>query len=176
MSQYKFCNSYYFAIFLRFRKNFDLLPHSDGEVITPMNLTAFSEEVKKMIKKWVADLVPPLQSDLDLKWDYYRVFVELCLVFLGAQQRVKFKQPGALHKARWMAKLLYPLKIALLESQITELPSGTITTKHQLLKIRDFVHFATLVYSSWWLSAGSAINAPYNDLHSLLPNTEIQGC
>ena len=45
------------------------MPHSDGEVITPMNLTAFSEEVMEMIKQWVADLVPLLQSDLDLKRD-----------------------------------------------------------------------------------------------------------
>jgi len=77
---------------------------------------------------------------------------------------VKFKQPGALHKARWMAKLLYSLKICLLESEIEKLPTGTITAKHQLPKLRDFVNFATLVYSSWWLAADSAIDAPYNDL------------
>ena len=63
-----------------------------------------------------------------------------------------------------MAKLLYSLKICRLESEIQKLPAGTITTKHQLPKLRDFANFATLVYSSWWLSAGSAVDAPHNDL------------
>ena len=75
-----------------------------------------------------------------------------------------FRKPGTLPKARWMAKLLYSLKICLLECEIQKLPAGTITTRQQLLKLRDFVKFATLVYSSWWLSAGSAVDAPYNDL------------
>ena len=54
--------------------------------------------------------------------------------------------------------------ICLLESEIQKLPAGTITTEHQLPKLRDFANFATLVYSSWWLSAGSAVDAPHNDL------------
>lgn len=150
--------------FSRFRKNFDLLAHSDDQALSQLNLSQYSEEVQAMVKQWVADLVQLLRSELNFNRDDYREFVELCLVFLGAQQSVKFKQPGALHKARWMAKLLYSLKICLLESEIQKLPAGTITTKHQLPKLRDFVNFATLVYSSWWLAAGSAIDAPYNDL------------
>jgi hypothetical protein len=45
------------------------------------------------------------------------------------QTAVTFQQPGALHNARWMAKLLYTLKLALMEKHIELLPQGTITTR-----------------------------------------------
>ena len=63
-----------------------------------------------------------------------------------------------------MAKLIYALKICLFEHQIKHLPRGTITMAHQVTKIRDFVNFTTLIYSSWWMSCSSAVDAPYNDL------------
>ena len=151
------------TVFQRFRKNFDMLPHKD-EVLSQIDTSSYSEDVQLLVKQWMADLLPLLQSELNLKRDDYREFVELCLVFLGAEDTVTFRKPGALHKARWMAKLLYSLKICLLECEIQKLPAGTITTRQQLPKLRDFVNFATLVYSSWWLSAGSAVDAPYNDL------------
>jgi len=55
---------------------------------------------------------------------------------------------GALHKARWMAKLLYFIKICVFEQQIADLPRSTITTQQQVAKVREFVNFVTLVYSS----------------------------
>ena len=91
------------TVFSQFRKNFDLLPHNDDQVLSPLNSTSFSEEVQVMIKQWVDDLLHLLQSELNLKRDDYREFVELCLVFIGEEDTVKFKQPGTIHKARWMA-------------------------------------------------------------------------
>ena len=91
------------TVFSQFRKNFDLLPHNDDQVLSPLNSTSFSEEVQVMIKQWVDDLLHLLRSELNLKRDDYREFVELCLVFIGEEDTVKFKQPGAIHKARWMA-------------------------------------------------------------------------
>ena len=63
-----------------------------------------------------------------------------------------------------MAKLLYSIKICLLEQQIQELPKGTVTTTAQTPKVRDFVNFVTLVYSKWWLTCPFAFDAPWNDL------------
>jgi len=71
---------------------------------------------------------------------------------------VIFKRPGELHKAR-MAKLLYSIKICLLKQHIAILPPGTVTTKRKVAKTRDFVNFATVVYSSWWMSCNSAIRS-----------------
>ena len=76
-----------------------------------------------------------------------------------------------LHKARWMSKLLYTIKICLLADQIKELPAGTITSGQQMHKVRAFVVFATLVYSSWWITSPSVTDAPWHDLklfHKLL--------
>ena len=83
----------------------------------------------------------------------YQEFVKLSLVYLGDGNHgeMTFQQPGALHKARCMAKLPYGLKIALLEKDISELPSGTVTTRprQQVPKIRVFITFVTHVYGIW---------------------------
>ena len=63
-----------------------------------------------------------------------------------------------------MAKLLYTLKLALLEQHITLLPHGTITTRQQVPKIRAFATFITLIYATWWLTCDTAVDAPWNDL------------
>ena len=64
--------------------------------------------------------------------------------------QVDFWFPGAMHRARWMAKVIYCLKIAMLETQISTLPpTAVITTRHQVPKIIRFCDFATLIYFKW---------------------------
>lgn len=45
--------------------------------------------------------------------DDYRELLSLCLIFMGVvpQHEVKFRKPGAYHRARWMAKAIYCLKM-----------------------------------------------------------------
>ncbi len=80
------------------------------------------------------------------------------------QTAVTFPRPGALHKAQWMAKLLYTLKLALMEQHIALLPQGTITTRQQVPKIRTFAIFITHIYAKWWLTCEKAVDAAWNDL------------
>jgi len=96
----------------------------------------------------------------------YKEFVKLSLVYLDDVDggEMTFQRPGALHKARWMAKLLYSLKIALLEKDISELPPGTITTRQQVPNIRAFVTFVTHVYCIWWQTCKKTVDAPWHDL------------
>ena len=96
----------------------------------------------------------------------YLEFTELCRIFLTfGQHLITFKLPGALHKAKWMGKLLYSIKICLLEKHIETLPPGTVVSSaQQASKIRSFANFATLIYSQWWLTCPSAVDAPWNDL------------
>ena len=50
---------------------------------------------------------------------------ELCLIFLISKSDVtKFKKPGALHKACWMAKLISSLKAHMVEDQTGLSPDG----------------------------------------------------
>ena len=40
--------------------------------------------------------------------DHYRELQELTMIFLGATPRsIRFMQPGALHRARWTARVIY---------------------------------------------------------------------
>jgi len=134
----------------------------------------FSEEAKVMLAGFRARVLALTKSELSLRRDDYREFAELCTLFLDGVEDdsiVTFKRPGALHKARWMAKLLYSINICLLDKYISQLPRGTITTPQQVAKVREFVNFATLLYSEWWMTCSSAVDAPWHDLqlvHNLL--------
>ena len=52
---------------------------------------------------------------------------------------------GALHKARWMSKILYAIKIVLLSTQIKE-SSAEVLARGQLPKLQEFVNFVMYVY------------------------------
>lgn len=154
-------------LFQRFRKNFDMIPHS-GQIsdLSIMKMGEFNVEQKAILYDLKKEAINVLKSKIDWTRDDYREFVELSLLFLNEFNgtNIKFQRPGALHKARWMAKLLYSIKICVLEQQISILPPGTVTTSHQVSKIRNFVHFVVLIYSPWWTTCSSAVEAPQNDL------------
>jgi hypothetical protein len=164
------------TLFARYRKNYELLPHTSEDCqlaqfdSTPLINTA----VQSLVDEWKVNVLHLAKSELLLRRDDYLEFVQLCTVFLGELPNgvhITFLRPGAMHKARWMAKLLYSIKICLFEEQIKMLPTGTITTQQQVTKVRNFVNFVTLIYSSWWMTCTSAVDAPWNDLqlfHNLL--------
>jgi len=45
--------------------------------------------------------------------DYYEL-LSLAALMIGLDIKVNIRKPGALHRARWMAKAIYSLKIELL--------------------------------------------------------------
>ena len=95
----------------------------------------------------------------------YKELVELTLLYLSGDRNYTFSRPGALHKARWMAKILYSIKMVLLSDKINdELPKGSVFASGQLKKIQRFVKFCVFVYVPWWLTAPIASAAPHNDL------------
>jgi hypothetical protein len=164
------------TLFTRFRKNFERLEthRSASQRLSRFDATKFNENVKPFIDKCREHVIQIATSESSFRRDDYKEFAELCLVYLDgevAEQNVTFKRPGALHKARWMAKLIYSIKICLFEQQIADLPRSTITTQQQVAKVREFVNFVTLVYSSWWMTCSLVIDAPWNNLklfHSFL--------
>ena len=164
------------TLFTRFRKNFERLEthRSATERLSRFDDTEFDENAKPFVDKCREHVLQIAGSESSFRRDDYKEFAELCLVFLdgeAGEHKVTFKRPGALHKARWMAKLIYSIKICLFEQQIADFPRSTITTQQQVTKVRDFVNFVTLVYSSWWMTCSSVIDAPWNDLklfHSFL--------
>lgn len=106
-----------------------------------------------------------------LKGDFvrgdYKELVKLTLLYLedgevsAAVDRLV--RPGALHKARFMSKILYCIKIVLLNKKIA-VAGATVLGRGQLPKVKRFVQFVVFCYVPWWITAPVASAAPMNDL------------
>ena len=162
------------SMFLKFRKHFDAL-----DTTTPLidiSTLEVDEPAAQAIKQWKSYSMTVLRGDFIPARDDYNELIQLCTIFLGEKVSFSWRRPGALHKARWMAKMLYAFKICLLESAVNELPPGSIATKQQISKLRRFCTFSALIYCPWWFSCSSAVDAPSNDLKlykSILKYSEI---
>jgi hypothetical protein len=106
-----------------------------------------------------------LKSDYSsLRGDYAELMKLTILYLSNDKPNFTFQKPGALHKARWMAKLLYSIKMNLLQTKImNELPKGSVFRKGQEQKVSRFVKFVVFVYFPWWITCSSAKDAPVND-------------
>lgn len=94
--------------------------------------------------------------------DDYRELLELSIMFLGdvPEKGVSFKAPGGMHRARWMAKAIYSLKIYLFRGQFN-------ITKREEHGIRDICIFTVVIYIKNWFQSAVANYAPLNDLNLL---------
>lgn len=99
---------------------------------------------------------------VDQPRDDYKELLELSLIYLGdvPQRGIRFMQPGAVHRARWMARVIYAIKICLFQAQF-------VMTKREQLGINRFARFAVTVYVQFWFSAPDVVKAPANDLRLL---------
>ena len=91
--------------------------------------------------------------------DDYREFLELVLIFLGGSppRGIKFRQPGAYHLARWMAKAIYCIKILLFSDQFK------MTTREQN-SLDEVCCFIVKCYIQEWITAPNPVTAPMNDM------------
>ena len=167
-------------LFKRFRENYCNLTFDDTK---NYNFLSYDNEEKSRINEVIAKVSECLQSKLLSFRDDYKELLELTYVLLTRDiTNFKIKTPGALHKARWMAKLLYSFKIILLSNKIeTELPRGAVYSSGVLKKITKFVKIVLLQYVSWWIDSTSSINAPINDFNLLCairnyPEQSIKNC
>ncbi|KAG0723597.1 hypothetical protein GWK47_042395 [Chionoecetes opilio] len=78
----------------------------------------------------------------------------------GALPKFSLRWPGALHRARWMAKLIYAMKILLFVNQFQ-------LTARETLGLKRFTFFVIEVYVSAWFTASVPSSAPANDLRLL---------
>ena len=93
----------------------------------------------------------------------YREFAHLTLLILGEESvdlNTKFCSPGAYHRARWMAKGIYCLKIFLFRRQF-------VLSKREMNALRRICLFTCPIYSSLWFAAPMPTSAPINDLKML---------
>jgi hypothetical protein len=105
--------------------------------------------------------------------DDYRELLELVVIFLGGTpaRGISFRYPGAIHRARWMARAIYSIKMWLFRDQYKlQQRAGSRGTSHSD-KVWDHITkvciFVTAVYVKYWYQCQSAAQAPRNDLSLL---------
>jgi hypothetical protein len=93
--------------------------------------------------------------------DDYRECLTLAGLMVGLHLDGTLRKPGAFHRARWMAKAIYSMKIELLFSgnkSVIEL------TARELQGIQRFNRFVVCVYIRSWFTSNSVEDAPVNDM------------
>lgn len=93
----------------------------------------------------------------------YREVIQLAIIFLGGKmpEAYQVRAPGAFHKARWMAKIIYCLKMFMFRHSNTGLSSKT---KDRLARFNVFI--VKIYLKNWFLSPCAAMSAK-NDLDML---------
>ena len=94
--------------------------------------------------------------------DDYQEMAKLCLIYLGGNlpkkmSNFKFRAPGAYTHARWMSKVLYILRLAMLKPHFA----------NDIVRIRSLAVFYSVYYSRFWLTSIIPSEAPSQDLTCL---------
>jgi len=102
--------------------------------------------------------------------DDYRELLELVILFLsGVPTRgVHFNKPGAMHRARWMSRLIYSLKIFLFRD------GGFKMSEAEKAGVAEVCIFGIQVYVKSWFLSRLPILAPTNDLMLLKLLTSLK--
>jgi hypothetical protein len=118
------------------------------------------EEAAIFCNSTVCSLGDVTRSESQIRDDYQEL-IELTMIVLGfPPAKIHWRAPGPVHHARWMAKLIYGIKIFLFRDQrdIFNL------TKKEENQFHRFVQFGALLYTKVWTEAPLAAEAPSNDL------------
>ena len=146
------------TLFQKFRDSYKAIPYSDTSLYKIFNQTRTPQILKDMI----ADVTSVLQNikKADVYRDDYQELINLTLTYLGVNEEYTFLKPGAVHRARWLAKTLYCLKITMLKDHV---PKGVVN-KTQIQKIERFTKFVAVIYCPWWFQCMLGTSAPRSDL------------
>ena len=95
--------------------------------------------------------------------DDYRELLELVILFLGGvpEHGVHIRKPGAMHRARWMVRLIYCLKIYLFRE------AGFYMKADERRGVAEMCIFGIQIYIKFWFLSPLPAMAPSNDLQLL---------
>jgi hypothetical protein len=139
-------------LFKKFKANWNNIDQTSYDILDNFS-TVDKHEMIKFATRKLNEIQPR---------DDYRELLELTIVLLGGTgtTEIKFKKPGAYHRARWMAKVIYSVKIFMFKKQFK-------LSKKEESNLRDICCFAVSIYIKHWFSATCAASAPRNDLNLL---------
>lgn len=94
--------------------------------------------------------------------DDYKELLQLSLLFLGElpSRFTSIYAPGAYHRARWMSKLIYCIKIFLFRSQFD-------LTPREATGLCQLNVFVVRIYLKYWYTCQVSVAAPRHDLELL---------
>ena len=143
------------SIFKKFKENWPKLLRYQLKP-RPTPLIFASDKLKEFIAE---------QLQLGHPRDDYKEFLQLAASMIGLNNSsvaaVPIRKPGALHRARWMAKAIYTMKIELLfdgNESVIKLAA------RKLQGIQRFNRFVVKVYLQSWFSCRMVADAPVNDI------------
>lgn len=117
----------------------------------------YLKTLKDDIIRYVKNILSTKDKKFVAKGDYLEM-MELCLIILGEKMpNYKFHVPHACSHARWMAKIIYSMKMYLFRKQLN-------FSQSEVKKLKDICLFTCLIYVKNWIQCCIASNAPHNDL------------
>lgn len=146
------------ALFKRFPSSWNFIDQSKFDPVVPGELRPELED-SFFSSKEQAVLFCTQHLEAAQPRDDYRELLELILIFYGGcpQRGIQFMQPGALHRARWMARVIYAIKMYLFWNQFR-------LTGKKLTGLKRFTAFTAVLYIKSWFRGPSTIAAPAGDL------------
>lgn len=145
-------------LFKRFKSKWSCIDNSDYRTALDDEYAANAiTDIKDDIVAFAEDQLSTRQPQ-----DDYRELLEITILFLGSRPHrgVHIMAPGAMHKARWMAKAIYAIKIWMFAKQFK-------LTKTEDSGLRDVAIFVSSLYVKAWFQAPLSTSAPAADLQLL---------
>ena len=127
--------------FERFKRNWKEINREMYE--SSINNTEISHLLEQNRYETTQFIIEQLQKN-HLRADYVEM-LQLSLLFIGksAHLNITVRAPGAVHCARWMAKIIYCLKIYIFRNQFK-------ITNEKLNALRLFNIFIVKIYLKYW--------------------------
>ena len=138
-------------LFKRFKGMWFQLNHHKPQ-LSAEPLIAASDDEKDFILQ---------QLELTHARDDYLELLTLASSMLGLDTDVTIRRPGAMHRARWMAKAIYSLKMELL---LAGNESIMKLTARELKGLQRFNRFVIHIYLKAWFTSRLATDAAFNDI------------
>jgi hypothetical protein len=77
------------ALFSRFCKHFELLPHISDQPLSKLDSCLFTDEAKELITLFKTEVLQKAQSELSVRRDDNLEFIELCALYLDDVEEAK---------------------------------------------------------------------------------------
>ena len=136
------------------------------------------ENTASVIAPWKDSMIEFAATQLTMSQsrDDYRELLELTIIFLGGipPRGIHFFYPGAIHRARWMAKAINAIKVWLFrgefplqQQQQPRLSRGTSYSVRMWAHLQQVCLFTTRIYVRYWFQSPLPTQVPRNDLDML---------